>query len=107
RLRRAIDGSDRPATRQQRKRLGAISTTEIHGNRGLIAGLPGRQEFDRIQKQGSERATLDRPVVLLPGDPRSATEAGVGHDEDDRKAAAARVTFPNTRPRSVSLAGTR
>ena len=61
---RAVDGHDRPAARQQRERLGAVSTAQVDRDQCPIVFRPARQESDRVHEQGAERASLGSPVVL-------------------------------------------
>ena len=65
---RAVDGDDRPAARQQRERLGAVSTAQVDRDQCLIVFRPARQEPDRVHEQSAERASLDSSVVLVPAD---------------------------------------
>ena len=69
RLGSAVDGKNRPALRQQRKGFPAVSTTKINRHPGTIIPKRARQERQSVQEQRSNRPTLDRPVVILPGDP--------------------------------------
>jgi len=67
RLGSAVDGDNRPAVRQQREGLAAVSTTKVNRNPSTITTTRARKDRQSVQEQRAKRPTFNRLVVILPG----------------------------------------